>query len=559
MEAAGVAPGPTLVGDGPRASGRRKQFAVLIVFIVVVAPVVTLILGFIFGAILAAMEGWPWWTGVLYVLSNLTGLGNPLTSAMPVTLPGVVADIILAAWALGILGTVIGCVANVSFTSTVIDAMESVGSREPQGQPSLASQAMAFVSFALVVIPVVLCGIGALFGLMLAAGEGWELSDGVLYVVGNIVTLANPLVSNSPTTVSGEVFDLVVSLWALALSGAALGVVGSFSLPNTLTGAIEEQMLAGKLGALGGQAEANLRAEAGAGGSGLSVEEMFAMLQHEGLVSSEEQCRRLFVLFDADGSGSIDSLEVERLVECLHIVSMGAHAPQHGERAAGGALVPSGRAGADLDAKLDAIMGELAAVRHQLDTPSSACASARAVTPQPSSGAKHAGIADSPMAISEVVKQLEMRRLRERARALGMAPGADGSTGTQAVAPAGQTTPFAPRYVHFGPGAAADRPAMSCSTALGAGVLETYSYLGAVRMRGGVPGAASEGVAAASTPLSSSSLAGSQYAASRIGSHHDACGAVYRQADVREAAPAPGDEPANTTTSRRWEGAARRV
>ncbi len=66
-----------------------------------VVPLFVAIIAAVFGSILAAAEGWTMVDGLLYVFSNLLGLGTPLTDVTPQTVGGDVIDIIVSSFALG--------------------------------------------------------------------------------------------------------------------------------------------------------------------------------------------------------------------------------------------------------------------------------------------------------------------------------------------------------------------------------------------------------------------------------------------------------------------------
>ena len=66
--------------------------------------------------------------GYLYVISNLTGLGNPLTIASPVSPDGIHFALIVSVWSMTIAGAAIGVVGN--FSCIVTAARWSEGTFE---------------------------------------------------------------------------------------------------------------------------------------------------------------------------------------------------------------------------------------------------------------------------------------------------------------------------------------------------------------------------------------------------------------------------------------------
>ena len=65
------------------------------------------------------------------------------------------------------------------------------------------------------VVPLFVAIIAAVFGLILAAAEGWTMVDGLLYVFSNLLGLGTPLTDVTPQTVGGDVIDIIVSSFAL--------------------------------------------------------------------------------------------------------------------------------------------------------------------------------------------------------------------------------------------------------------------------------------------------------------------------------------------------------
>lgn len=109
-------------------SKTHNSIIALILFALLILPVVVLPTAGIFGAILAEIEGWTMLDGYLYVISNLTGLGNPLTIASPVSPDGIHFALIVSVWSMTIAGAAIGVVGN--FSCIVTAARWSEGTFE---------------------------------------------------------------------------------------------------------------------------------------------------------------------------------------------------------------------------------------------------------------------------------------------------------------------------------------------------------------------------------------------------------------------------------------------
>lgn len=102
-----------------------RQLAAFMTFVFFVVPVAVIAIAFIFGVLLAEVEGWSIMDGFYYVTSMLCGLPTPLTTVEPDTDEGKIMDIIIAIWALAVAGTIIGVVAGMSFITRLIDSAEA--------------------------------------------------------------------------------------------------------------------------------------------------------------------------------------------------------------------------------------------------------------------------------------------------------------------------------------------------------------------------------------------------------------------------------------------------
>lgn len=116
----------------------------VILIVVVAIPLLVMAMALIFGSLLAGLEGWVWSTGFYYVVSNLVGLGNPLTNVSPDTTVGKLVDIVIAVWSLSLAGAVIGIIASFSIFDDMANTLE--GSRdEKQSQETKQVEAMDII------------------------------------------------------------------------------------------------------------------------------------------------------------------------------------------------------------------------------------------------------------------------------------------------------------------------------------------------------------------------------------------------------------------------------
>ena len=98
-------------------------------FVFVFIPITVMIMGIVFGFILAEVEGWSIKDGFYYIISMLCGLPNPLTEVTPENDEGKIVDIVIALWALSLAGTIIGIVGGMSVINSLVDSAEALGER----------------------------------------------------------------------------------------------------------------------------------------------------------------------------------------------------------------------------------------------------------------------------------------------------------------------------------------------------------------------------------------------------------------------------------------------
>jgi len=88
------------------------------------APLLVTGVGYGFGSILAIAEDWTAHDGFLYVISNLLGLGNPLSNLSPSSDFGIWIDILVAVWSLSVASAFIGIVGNMQFIRNLAERWE---------------------------------------------------------------------------------------------------------------------------------------------------------------------------------------------------------------------------------------------------------------------------------------------------------------------------------------------------------------------------------------------------------------------------------------------------
>ena len=97
---------------------------------------------------------------------------------------------------------------------------------------SLLRQFASFMFFVIVVVPVLVIAVSFFFGLILAEVEGWKVMDGFYYVTSMLCGLPAPLTDAEPDSTEGKILDIIIAIWALAVAGTVIGVVGGMSFIN---------------------------------------------------------------------------------------------------------------------------------------------------------------------------------------------------------------------------------------------------------------------------------------------------------------------------------------
>lgn len=113
---------------------------------------------------------------------------------------------------------------------------------EPAGEhePSFWRNLGIFLFFVFIVVPVIVLAISFIFGLILAEVEGWDIVDGFYYITSMLCGLPNPLTDVEPDTTEGKIVDIIIAIWALALAGTIIGIVGGMSVIGNLIESAEK-------------------------------------------------------------------------------------------------------------------------------------------------------------------------------------------------------------------------------------------------------------------------------------------------------------------------------
>ena len=116
----------------------------------------------------------------------------------------------------------------------------SAGAETEEDEPSFVRNLGIFFLFVFLIVPVIVLAVAALFGLLLAELEGWSFPDGFYYIISMLCGLPNPLTDVDPDTTEGRIIDIVIAIWALALAGTIIGIVGGMSVIGNLIESAEK-------------------------------------------------------------------------------------------------------------------------------------------------------------------------------------------------------------------------------------------------------------------------------------------------------------------------------
>jgi hypothetical protein len=229
-----ISKGELVVHDGAHgifASARCNPFIrgtiSMTVSLIALMPATIIAVCFFFGFILAIVEGWEVQSGILYLTSNVFGLGedNTLSDDNPETTGAIILDLIISTWACVLATTAMGFVAGMC----LITHMSA-----KQGGSWLS-----LFRYLLIYIPIVISVSSFLTGSVIAILEDWALEDGFYFMMGNAIGLAADLVENQPETAWGTAVEVIAIGIELCFAGAIIGLIGSHAKVEALIDKIE--------------------------------------------------------------------------------------------------------------------------------------------------------------------------------------------------------------------------------------------------------------------------------------------------------------------------------
>ena len=184
-----------------------------------------------------------------------------------------------------------------------------------------------WLTVALIGLPIAVFGLSSVFAGMLwavecygadsgtAADNGEEMVDPcswyqwLLFVIGNLVGLGNPLTDVGPRSGNtlSEGLCLLVSLWSLALTGCVIGLVGGLAFISNIMGGVDgsSEKVRGALRRQQTVTKVLRQAELHYGGR-VTVESLQQLMLSMQARLAEEDVKALFELWDTDSTGVLD-------------------------------------------------------------------------------------------------------------------------------------------------------------------------------------------------------------------------------------------------------------
>ena len=223
------------------------------------------------------------------------------------------------------------CAAGPANPKAVERKVASVVKKEPRS----CSGFLTFILIAMIFVPVILFTVAAFFGALLLVIECDE-SGGVIsggdadasaaddmcsfyewfkYVFGNLVALATPLTNVSPESGNrvAEILDLLIGAWSMTIAGVIYGFIGALTFTTAVVHTTDDAIMRRWARLLRRRTE-KVMDDLAADASGMDFEEFKSAADTLPIEISLQRLRELFDSHDIDGSGSIDQMEAQGLL-----------------------------------------------------------------------------------------------------------------------------------------------------------------------------------------------------------------------------------------------------
>lgn len=214
----------------------RQELGSYMIFSTILLPVAVALTALVFGGLLAAGEGWSYVDGFMYVLRDVLDVDVELTTATAEGTSGIVWDVFVSFWALGIVIVAFSFLYEMALCrrNTLGWAMEKLGltideEYDEDGELVVTSKMLKHATavlamFVFLVVPILVGTLSVVLGGLLAAIEGWSFRDGALYLISELCNIEGGLVEVHPDTAFNKFFILIIDCWALAIFGSFVGL-----------------------------------------------------------------------------------------------------------------------------------------------------------------------------------------------------------------------------------------------------------------------------------------------------------------------------------------------
>jgi len=206
------------------------------IFSTILLPVAIALAAIVFGGLLAAGEGWSYVDGFMYVMRDVLDVGIEMTKAKVEGTSGIVWDVFISFWALGVVVVAFSFVYEMALCrrNTLGWALEKFGltieeEYDEDGEFVVTSKVLKHATavltiFVFLVIPILVGTLSVVLGGLLAALEGWSFRDGALYLISELCNIEGGLVEAHPETTFNKLFIVIIDCWALAIFGSFVGL-----------------------------------------------------------------------------------------------------------------------------------------------------------------------------------------------------------------------------------------------------------------------------------------------------------------------------------------------
>jgi len=147
-----------------------------------------------------------------YVLGNTVGLG-PIVKLVPVDPMGKVMDALASLLCLMLTATVLGLVSIINLSSMFANHV-------PPGFCGLLRTLLIYV-------PLVLIAMACVTGVVLALIEDWKVGDSIIYMVGSLCGIEDPLTPDRVESGLGHFITAICFCIEISIGGSIIGIIAT--------------------------------------------------------------------------------------------------------------------------------------------------------------------------------------------------------------------------------------------------------------------------------------------------------------------------------------------